>query len=345
MKFEFQPDETARSVSRISKLWPSALERMGSDFRALFHRLSSMGINQVLAWAEGLMPGEIDQICDKIHQAPDARTTLAIVFILASRDDRRLAEASRYFFFTQPDQEVIDLMRTHQQRVSLAEKLTELLPWFVPLLSEEVVPNVLQLATNLLERGQLDLNELDESYVHTPLYRSLIDLAFDKGGAMLQRIKPKPAHERAMVYLKQGHWPRIVRYISEYPSTHWRPSFLEALYKIKGRPAPHENAFYAGLPEGSLWTLRKRLFQSRMNHSKSPQTQQAYWLAHLHRCQDWVSLEDGVLIVMRPLSILEEKNGTRVRMLDDEDREIAVIPHDHSYEHKMNGVLQDFLPW
>jgi len=342
--FRFDPHQTRAAVNQLAALFPAEEGRSISSLKALFHRLQLMDLEDLPPWSEGLLPEETDALCDGFHRAPSSRVLLGLVLVLLGRQDQRITEIARYFFFSMPLQEEIDWLRERWQGLNLDGMLGESLAWFCQFFREEP-SDLLAYAVGLVERDRLPFDDLEERYRHTRLYRELMDHAFCRGGRLLISIRAKPANQQAADYLASGQLEKLQKFLTDYPSPKWQPHLLEQLYAREGPPDQMGSPFYKDLPQGSLWGIRKRLFEARMRTANTNQQRQAFWLNQLHRCQDWIYRAGVVHITIRPLQLLEHKDYTQVAMGADPQRIVSQVDHDHAYELNMEALLKDYFPW
>lgn len=344
MKFDYDPKQTRSAVANIAALFGHRAET-AKGLEDLFEMLRTMNRDALIMFAEEAVSGEIDCLCDHYHKAPDIRALVALTIVLCLRSDKRWSNIGRFTFFQRPtDAHLKRLLELWPTLKAKAPALAEA-QWLMRYLSLEECPQPLAYVIEEMKMGRFPFDELNESYFRTPLFNELVDYLFAHGGALLARVQEQPAHDRVCAYLTAGDDVRVRGYLTHYPAPKWQATFLEQLYRAKGKPDSKSSPFFKQLDDGVLWGVRQQLFSARMSDSPSPKQQQAYWMDRLHRCGDWRH-ENGVThIEMDPLRITEEAEITLVTHISHPDQIIARIPHGNGYTEALDKLVSSYLGW
>lgn len=341
--FLFDPHQLRAARDRILDRFPLATQRQPPGLELLFQMMEGMDLNQAIAWGESLGDSEKDLLCRYFSRCTRPRALLVLTLILAGLKDRRAAQVARWLFLLLPGLEQWEEFKPYWQQHQVQELVANEAPWITRYLAQQPLPPQLDFVMDQLERGKLELDQLDLGFPgDSPLFRSLLHFLFHEGARLMACLHPDRAAEEAARYLDSGADQQVRNYLMFFPIDSWKPQLLQAIYQKRGVPNQRSSAFFAPLERGVIWSFRRALFRPELDSVDSESFE--LWERWIHRCFDLRWIQGVIHIYIYPFHIIEEPQRSLLHLLQNE-KSVRIIQRDGQWSSKMESLLQEFTVW
>ncbi len=332
------------ALNHLQQLFPFESEKVPAGLTQLFQMLSQMSLDQAGPWGDQLRQNQRDLLCDYFTHAPNPKVVLAISLILDRQRDDRFAQVLRFFFLMNPKPNLIEELRRRWSGMTFYQKLAGPGRWINTYLASTPSPDLLAWLSDCLAKEELTIKELISGFSQqTPLFHLLTDFFFEKGGALLASLQPEWAAEQVVHYFKRDQTLLVLNYLRYYPTRFWKPEFLQALYQAKGNPDPRQGGFWEDLDRGTLWRVRRALFEPMMEALSDARLE--LWQRWLHRCVDWKLRQHIAHIYIHPFHIVEEPDASLVYPQENALNPIEIINYDSKWSLHMEKLLSEYVKW
>ena len=332
------------ALHRLQEAFPKDEEKIPAGLQALFQMLAQMSLDDVGRWGELLSEVQRDMLCRFFTEAPSARVVLAIMVLLDHLRDDRTEQVMRFFFLMDPTNRDMAELAARRDKLNFIGNLAGPTRWIDQYLAQNPRPELLPWLQDKISQGQISQKELISGFSHqAPLFRRLTDFFFEEGGALLAELQPEWAAERVDYHFRRDHVPLVLNYLRHYPTRFWKPEFLQALYRAKGEPDPAVGGFWQKLDRGTLWRVRRVLFEPMMEPLSGDRL--VLWQRWLHRCIDWKIRQGIAHIYVGPFQIVEEPDASMVFPKENALDPVEIIDYDGRWAQRMEKLLSEYVQW
>ena len=344
--FRLNATHTRLALEALQERFPIVEERLPMGIELLFNVLGRLGLDEVIPYGEMLEERELHLLATFFNRAHQTKVILAVALILASRKDSRSLQAVRRWMHYMPPMAELSYLRQVWNSRGFRELFAGEVPWMHELMTDRKNRPLVAFFLERIDRGAMQLSDLvmglpDEV---TPLIQTLEMEIFARGGLGLAQISPARAFQLAERFLKGGREDAVRAYFIHCPESNWPMSLIRLVHNTLGPPDPSRHPFYAAMPKGVIWGIRRQLFQTLIGEGEFDGRRTTFWMRYLHHAQEVVWQDGTLVITIQPLKIYELKASTEVILGGQTERRM-VFRLDGMWEREMTDLLNDYIQW
>jgi len=344
--FRLNALHTRMALQAIQERFPIVEARIPMGVALLFDVLGRLSLDEAIPYGEMLEDRELHLLATFFNRAKRTKVVLSIALILASRKDYRALQAIRRWMNYLPPAAELGYLRQVWNSRGFRELFAGEVPWMHDLMAGHGNRPLVTFLLDRIESGGMQLSDLamDLPSEVTPLIETLEMELFSKGGLGLAQISPERAFLLAERFLKNGRESAVRAYFINCPEANWPMSLIRLVHKHQGSPDPVRHPFYAGMPKGVIWGMRRQLFQTLIGEGEFDARRNTFWARYLHHAQDVVWEDETLVLTIQPLRVVEYEAHTEV-VLGGQTNRTMTFRLDGMWEKEMTELLNDYIQW